>query len=123
MDKKKSLKSSVVAVLIFSLIAFIAWLVFFIVFTIGEAPRIIDDHLIQLLNLFLPFNLTMKTYLPLSISNLVIVFYVFVAFLLMLIFSIVKRRGIMILPFFMVLFLLSDIKKAFIDLLASFLLG
>ena len=68
MDKKKSLKSSVVAVLIFSLIAFIAWLVFFIVFTIGEAPRIIDDHLIQLLNLFLPFNFTMKTYLPLSIS-------------------------------------------------------
>ena len=104
MDKKKSLKSGVVAVLIFALIAFIAWLVFFIVFTLGEKPPIIADHLMQFINLMLPYKLTMKTYLPLSISNLVIIFYIFVAFLLMLIFCIVKRRGLMILPFFMVLF-------------------
>ena len=104
MDKKKSLKSGVVAVVIFALIAFIAWLVFFIVFTLGEKPAIIGDHLMQFINLMLPYKLTMKTYLPLSISNLVIIFYIFVAFLLMLIFCIVKRRGLMILPFFMVLF-------------------
>ena len=104
MDKKKSLKSGVVAVLIFTLIAFVAWLVFFIVFTLGEKPPIIGDHLMQLLNVFLPYKLSMKHYLPLSITNLSIVVYIFIIFLLMLIFSIVKRRGIMVLPFFMVLF-------------------
>ena len=104
MDKKKSLKSGVVAVVIFALIAFIAWLVFFIVFTLGEKPPIISHHLMQFLNLFLIYKLSPKYYLPLGITNLVIVGYIFIIFILMLIFSIVKRRGITILPFFMVLF-------------------
>ena len=104
MDKKKSLKSGVIAVLIFALIAFIAWAVFFVVFTLDEKPPIIAAHLIQLLNLFIPIGLSMQYYLPLSISNLVIAGYVLILFVLMLVFSIVKRRGLIILPYIMVIF-------------------
>ncbi len=104
MDKKKSLKSGVVALIIFALIAFLAWVAFFVVFTVGEKPPIIGEHLIQLLNMFIPYQLSLKKYLPLSITIILLAFYLLIVFALMLIFSIVKRRGLMVLPFFMVIF-------------------
>lgn len=101
MNKSKPLKSAVVALIIFTVVAFIAWVVFFVVF--GFKENIFADHVIQTLHMFLlPERITGK-YLGLSIAVFVIVFYIFIRFVLMLLFSIIKRRGLMVIPYFLVL--------------------
>lgn len=101
MNKSKPLKSAVVALIIFTVVAFTAWVVFFVVF--GFKENIFADHVIQTLHMFLlPERITGK-YLGLSITVLVIVLYIFIRFVLMLLFSIIKRRGLMVIPYFLVL--------------------
>ncbi len=102
MNKSKPLKKAIVATLIFTAIVFVAWAVFFLVFSLGE--HVFSRHLAQLLRMFNPFVLNLEFYLPLSITVIFLVAFLFVRFTLMLVFSVVKRRGIMVLPFIMVLF-------------------
>ena len=101
MDKSKSMKKGVIALLIFGLIAVICWAVFFVIFALNE--KLLPIHLAQLLAMFMPWLLSMDMYLPNSIAVLSIVLLLVVAFVLMLVFSISKRRGIIILPFFLLL--------------------
>ena len=102
MNKSKSLKSAVVALLIFALIAFAAWVAFFIIFLLQQ--KLLGVHVMQTLNMFLIFNLNLEFYLVNSIAIYVLIVYFFIAFVLTLLFCILKRRGLMILPFFMVIF-------------------
>ena len=102
MKRSKPLKLAIAAVLIFTAIVFVTWAVFFLVFTIGD--HIFTRHFVQTLKMFNPFVLNLEFYLPLSITVLFLTAFIFVRFLLMLVFSIIKRRGIMVLPYFMVLF-------------------
>ena len=102
MNKSKSLKSAVVALLIFALIAFAAWVAFFIIFLLQQ--QILGDHVMQTLNMFLIFKLNLEFYLVNSIAIYVLIVYIFIVFVLTLLFCILKRRGLMILPYFMVLF-------------------
>ena len=97
----KPLKSAVIALIIFTLVAFVAWVVFFVIFGLKEG--ILPNHVIQTLLMFLLPN-RINSYLALSVGVLLIVFYIFIVFALTLLFSIIKRRGLMILPYFMVLF-------------------
>ena len=101
MNKSKSLKSAVVALVIFTLIVFVAWVVFFLV--LGVFDGLIPSHIVQVLTMFAPWKLSMNYYLPSSIGTLSIVFYVLLTFVLMMVFSIVKRRGIMVFPWLLVL--------------------
>ena len=101
MDKQKSLKKAVVALLIFGLIAVVCWALFFVIF--GLNSNLFQDHFAQLLRLFNPMGLDMAHYLPLSISVLSIAGLLVVFLVLMLVFSIVKRRALMVLPFFLLL--------------------
>ena len=101
MDKSKSMKKAVIALLIFGLIAVICWAVFFVVFALND--KLLNPHLVQVLAMFMPWQLDMAHYLPNSIAVLGIVLLVVVALVLMLVFSIKKRRGIIVLPFLLLL--------------------
>ena len=115
MDKSKSLKKSVYALLIFGLIAFVCWAVFFIVFS-TTLSGLLKAHFAQALGMFNFGNLSLEYYLPLSISCMAVILLVLVAFVLMLVFSIKKRRSILVLPF--LLFLASSV--AVIEFIANF---
>ena len=101
MVKGKSLKLTTVALMIFTVLAFAAWAVFFIIFGIKEG--IIAAHMVQMGLMFLPFMLPAE-YAGLSVVSLILVALTLIFFLLMLIFSIIKRRGLMILPYFLICF-------------------
>ena len=101
MDKSKSMKKGVIALLIFGLIAVICWAVFFVIFALNE--KLLPIHLAQLLAMFMPWTLDMAHYLPNSIAVLGVVLLLVVALVLMLVFSISKRRGIIVLPFLLLL--------------------
>lgn len=101
MDKSKSMKKTVAALLIFGLIAIACWAVFFVVFALNG--KLFATHLAQLLTMFMPWKLDMAHYLPNSIGVLSIVLLLVVAFVLMLVFSIKKRRAIMVLPYILLL--------------------
>lgn len=106
MDKSKSMKKAVVALLIFGLIAIICWGVFFVIFALND--KLLATHLAQLLAMFMPWQL--KHYLANSIAVLTLVVFLLAALVLMLVFSIKKRRAIMVLPF--LLFLVSTFAVA-----------
>ena len=101
MDKSKSMKKAIIALLIFGLIAVVCWAVFFVIFALNEKLLVI--HLAQVLAMFMPWKLDMAHYLPNSIAVLGIVLLLVVALVLMLVFSISKRRGIIVLPFLLLL--------------------
>ena len=101
MDKSKSLKKAVVALLIFGLIAVVCWALFFVIF--GLNSNIFQDHFAQLLALFNPVGLDMAHYLPLSISLLSVAGILLILLVLMLVFSIIKRRALMVLPYLLTL--------------------
>ena len=101
MDKSKSMKKAIIALLIFGLIAVVCWAVFFVIFALNEKLLVI--HLAQVLAMFMPWKLDMAHYLPNSIAVLGIVLILVVALILMLVFSISKRRGIIVLPFLLLL--------------------
>ena len=101
MDKSKSMKKAVIALLIFGLIAIVCWAVFFVVFALNG--NLFAAHLAQVLAMFMPWQLDMAHYLPNSIGVLSIVVLLVVALVLMLVFSIKKRRAIMVLPFILLL--------------------
>ena len=101
MDKQKSLKKAVVALLIFGLIAVVCWALFFVIF--GLNSNLFQDHFAQLFRLFNPMGLDATHYLPLSISVLSIAGLLLVFLVLMLVFSIVKRRALMVLPYVLLL--------------------
>ena len=113
MEKSKSLKKTVFALLIFALIAFVVWAAFFIVFGLSKTDGgtlIIKDHFAQFIAMFNPTQLSGQYYLPLSIAVLSISGLAFIFLVLTLIFSIAKRRGIIVLPY--ILFLLSSAAAA-----------
>ena len=101
MDKSKSMKKAIIALLIFGLIAVVCWAVFFVIFALNEKLLVI--HLAQVLAMFMPWKLDMAHYLPNSIAVLGVVLLLVVALVLMLVFSISKRRGIIVLPFLLLL--------------------
>ena len=101
MDKSKSMKKAIIALLIFGLIAVVCWAVFFVIFALNEKLLVI--HLAQVLAMFMPWKLDMAHYLPNSIAVLSVVLLLVVALVLMLVFSISKRRGIIVLPFLLLL--------------------
>ena len=101
MDKSKSMKKAIIALLIFGLIAVVCWAVFFVVFALND--KILVPHFAQLLVMFIPWKLDMAHYLPNSIAVLGIALLLVAALVLMLVFSISKRRGIIVLPFFLLL--------------------
>ena len=101
MDKSKSMKKAIVALLIFGLIALVCWAVFFVIFALND--KLLGVHMAQVLAMFMPWQLTLDHYLPLSIAVLSIVGLLLVAFVLMLVFSITKRRAIIVLPFLLLL--------------------
>ncbi len=106
MDKSKSMKKTVVALLIFGLIAIICWGVFFVIFALND--KLLATHLAQLLAMFMPWQL--QHYLANSIAVLSLIVILLAALVLMLVFSIKKRRAIMVLPF--LLFLVSTFAVA-----------
>ena len=101
MDKSKSLKKAVIALLIFGLIAVVCWALFFVIFSLNS--NLFQDHFAQLLAMFVPVGLDATHYLPLSISVLATTGLLLVLLVLMLVFSIIKRRALMVLPYVMVL--------------------
>ena len=101
MDKSKSMKKAIIALLIFGLIAVVCWAAFFVIFALNEKLLVI--HLAQVLAMFMPWKLDMAHYLPNSIAVLGVVLLLIVALVLMLVFSISKRRGIIVLPFLLLL--------------------
>lgn len=100
MEKSKSLKKTVVALLIFGVIAFVCWALFFVIFTVGS---LFGVHLANLIRMFNPTGLSTDMYLPNSIGVLVIAVLLFAALILMLIFSLKKRRAIIVLPYLLLL--------------------
>lgn len=101
MEKSKSKKKAVIALSIFALIALVCWALFFVIFALGK--NVLSAHFAQLVRLFLPVGLDMSHYLPLSIGVLVVAVLLVAALVLMLVFSISKRRGIIVLPFILLL--------------------
>ena len=103
MVKGKSLKLTTVALMIFTVLAFAAWAVFFVIFAIKEG--ILPGHLAQMgLLLLPPYAVAAGVNVIYSISSLALLALTIIFFLLMLIFSIFKRRGLMILPYFLICF-------------------
>ena len=99
MDKSKSMKKAIIALLIFGLIAVVCWAVFFVIFALNET--LLPSHLAQVLAMFTPSGFS--GYLKNCIAVFSIVFLLVVALVLMLVFSISKRRGIIVLPFLLLL--------------------
>ena len=99
MDKSKSMKKAVVALLIFGLIAVVCWGVFFVIFALND--KLLGSHMAQLLTMFMPW--TLQYYLVNSIVVLTLVALLLIALVLLLVFSIKKRRAIMVLPFCLLL--------------------
>ena len=71
MDKSKSMKKAIIALLIFGLIAVVCWAAFFVIFALNEKLLVI--HLAQVLAMFMPWKLDMAHYLPNSIAVLGVV--------------------------------------------------
>ncbi len=102
MDKSKSMKKAVIALLIFGLIAVVCWAVFFVVFALQE--KLLALHFAQLMTMFMPWvKLAEGKHVVNSFAVLGVVVLLLAAFVLMLIFSIKKRRGIIVLPFLLLL--------------------
>ena len=99
MDKSKNLKKGIVALLIFALIAFLVWAAFFIIFGVTkELQPFFQAHFAQMLSL-----LTFQGYLLNAIGMYACLGLAVLFLILGIILSIVKRRGIIILPMIMVL--------------------
>jgi len=100
MDKSKNLKKGIVALLIFALIALLVWATFFIVFGVTkDLQPFFQAHFAQILQLF-AFD---KNYLINAIGMYACLGLAGIFLILGIIFSIVKRRGIIVLPMIMVL--------------------
>ena len=97
MDKSKSLKKSIIALSIFSLIAVVCWAVFFVVF--GLTSKLLMPHIQQAFAMFTPWKLSDAYYLRNSIFVLVICGVVAVLLILLLVFCIKNKRAILVLPF------------------------
>ena len=114
MDKSKSMKKAVIALLIFGLIAVICWGVFFVVFALND--KLLAFHMANVFDMFMPWTLDMSSCLPNSIASLVLVVLLLAALVLLLVFSIKKRRAIMVLPFLLLLVSMF----AVIEIIANF---
>ena len=102
MDKSKSMKKAITALLIFGLIAIICWAVFFVI--LGLQEKLLASHLAQLMTMFMPWQkIAEGKHVVNSISVVAIAAILLAAFVLMLVFSISKRRGIIVLPFLLLL--------------------
>lgn len=98
MDKSKSMKKAVIALLIFGLIAIVCWAVFFVVFNLQE--KSLAPHFAQLMTMFMPWKKFAEgKHVINSVTVISVAFLLLVTLVLMLIFSIKKRRAIMVLPY------------------------
>ena len=101
MKKSNLLKKTVIALIIFTVLAFVSWAALFTVVCVStKAFNFPVNHFTQLFTIFgFPAG-----YTALSISTYVMIGLAFVSLVLTLTLSVVKRRGIMVFPMFMVLF-------------------
>ena len=97
MEKSKSMKKTIIALLIFGLIAVVCWAVFFVVF--GVTSKLLGPHLQQALAMFTPWKLSDAYYLRNSIFVMVILAALVVLLIVLLVLSIKKKRAIMVLPY------------------------
>ena len=115
MDKSKSLKKAVIAVLIFAIICFAAWAALFFVLALGVKDfNFLQVHMSEVIAMFSPA--AFQYYLPLVISVYVLCGLALVFLILTIVLSAAKKRAIMVLP--LIVYLL--VSFAGVELMANF---
>ena len=115
MDKSRSLRKAVIAVLIFAIICFAAWAALFFVLALGVKDfNFLQVHMSEVIAMFSPA--AFQYYLPLVISVYVLCGLALVFLILTIVLSAVKKRAIMVFP--LIVYLL--ISFAGVELMANF---
>ena len=115
MEKYKSLRNAVIALLIFGLLAFVCYGAIFTVLAVFETTsgsKFLYNHLLEI---FYIFGFQSPYYLLLSINCYFIIFIIIVEFTLMLGISVVKGKATTVLPFILSVFSLT----ALIEIVAN----
>lgn len=98
MKKSNLLKKTVIALIVFTVIAFAAWAALFVVVCVStKGFNFPLAHFTQLFRIF-AFP---PQYIPLSITTYVLIGLAFLATIVGIVISIVKRRGLIVFPMFM----------------------
>ena len=101
MDKSKSLKKAYISILIFGIVAFVAWAVLFVVFGLGIGVDFFKGHLQAVFEVFKFDMSNLVTFIVvMSLLGILAIFLI-----LTIILSAVKRRGLMVLPFILLMFI------------------